>query len=233
MWKMGIPLKIKLFIWKACNDWIPTKGNLGRRGIPCDGICPICSKSLEHTLHALWDCYNLRYARVCGGCQGTLCGGVEIILMSYAELNVRGRRGRTRRAGEGLRNDRGRVLACCAQSCEANYEVECAKVMAVYKGLMYCREIGVEKYIVETDSDSVINQIVTGGSSESRYGGILDSIQGMVSNSRTVSFRCVSAKANRVAWVLAGEAVGLIDRVLWKEVTPMCIKALVEDEQRI
>ncbi|TXG48436.1 hypothetical protein EZV62_027730 [Acer yangbiense] len=142
---------------------------------------------------------------------------------------------RRRRIGFGfiIRNESGRVLACYAQSCEASYEVDCAKAMVVYKGLMFCKEIGVEKFIVETDLDYVINQIGTGGSSDSRYGGILDSIQSLISNSRTVSFRCVSDKANMVAWILAGEAVGFMDRIVWKEVMPRCIMALVEEEQRI
>ncbi|KAI9166133.1 hypothetical protein LWI28_026772 [Acer negundo] len=121
------------------------------------------------------------------------------------------------------RNCRGRVMACGAQSSEANYGVECAKAMAVYKGIIYCREIGVEKYVVETDSESVIKQIVKGDSSD----------QAMVSNSRNVSFQCVSAKANRVAWVLANEALDITDRVVWKDDEPICIKAMVEDDQRI
>ncbi|KAK3193033.1 hypothetical protein Dsin_024343 [Dipteronia sinensis] len=36
MWGLHIPLKIKIFIWKTCHCWIPTKSNLLRRGIQMD-----------------------------------------------------------------------------------------------------------------------------------------------------------------------------------------------------
>ncbi|KAK3230764.1 hypothetical protein Dsin_002645 [Dipteronia sinensis] len=29
-WRVKIPMKVKMFIWKACQDWIPTKINIGR-----------------------------------------------------------------------------------------------------------------------------------------------------------------------------------------------------------
>ncbi|KAK3189610.1 hypothetical protein Dsin_029171 [Dipteronia sinensis] len=32
LWKLSLPLKIKLFIWKACLDWIPTMLNLASHG---------------------------------------------------------------------------------------------------------------------------------------------------------------------------------------------------------
>ncbi|KAK3211950.1 hypothetical protein Dsin_016656 [Dipteronia sinensis] len=38
LWGLAIPLKIKIFVWKACHDWIPTMANLARRDagmLPC------------------------------------------------------------------------------------------------------------------------------------------------------------------------------------------------------
>ncbi|KAK2663091.1 hypothetical protein Ddye_001665 [Dipteronia dyeriana] len=34
LWRIEILLKVKVFIWKACKDWIHTMSNLHRRGIP-------------------------------------------------------------------------------------------------------------------------------------------------------------------------------------------------------
>ncbi|KAK0577853.1 hypothetical protein LWI29_001194 [Acer saccharum] len=64
LWMLEIPLKIKLFIWKVCYDWIPTYVNLGRRGIKCNDKCPVCGKNMESTLHALWHCCKLKYDHV-------------------------------------------------------------------------------------------------------------------------------------------------------------------------
>ena len=54
LWKLGIPPKIRIFIWKCCFHWIPTKLNLATRGVPSDFICPICLRCPESTTHALW-----------------------------------------------------------------------------------------------------------------------------------------------------------------------------------
>ncbi|TXG64288.1 hypothetical protein EZV62_011282 [Acer yangbiense] len=39
LWRTPIPLKIKVFVWRAWHDWIPTRVNLARRGIKLDGEC--------------------------------------------------------------------------------------------------------------------------------------------------------------------------------------------------
>ncbi|KAK0603914.1 hypothetical protein LWI29_010068 [Acer saccharum] len=94
MWKIEIPLKIKIFIWKACFDWIPTRGNLGRRGINCDETYQICGKSRESTLHALWECSKLKYARVwwlpSGKFYKTYFNSVFDLLGFYSKLLTKG-----------------------------------------------------------------------------------------------------------------------------------------------
>ncbi|KAK3218043.1 hypothetical protein Dsin_012013 [Dipteronia sinensis] len=55
-----IPLKVEIFIWKACHEWIPTMINLARLGIVVQPLFPICKKKDETTVHALWGCRNLK-----------------------------------------------------------------------------------------------------------------------------------------------------------------------------
>ncbi|KAK0605965.1 hypothetical protein LWI29_032658 [Acer saccharum] len=105
--------------------------------------------------------------------------------------------------------------------------------MTVYKGLIVGRDMGLVNYVVETDLEIVIKQIGNGGTSEASYGGILDAIQNLVSNARNVAFQFVSSKANRVALALANEVLSITDMAMWKEDAPMCIRAMVEDKQRI
>ncbi|KAK3221989.1 hypothetical protein Dsin_009014 [Dipteronia sinensis] len=38
-WRLKMPSKIKLLIWRACHNWIRTNGNLARRGINVDTLC--------------------------------------------------------------------------------------------------------------------------------------------------------------------------------------------------
>ncbi|KAI9194057.1 hypothetical protein LWI28_002780 [Acer negundo] len=55
---------------------------------------------------------------------------------------------------------------------------------------------------------------------------------GLVSDAKNVEFRFVLSKANRVAFVLANEALKIKDVAVWREDAPMCIREQVEEEQR-
>ena len=39
LWQLRVPNKIKLFVWTACNDALPTMGNLHRRHIAPSDHC--------------------------------------------------------------------------------------------------------------------------------------------------------------------------------------------------
>ncbi|KAK2653785.1 hypothetical protein Ddye_013641 [Dipteronia dyeriana] len=56
LWRLNIPLKVKLFVWRACNNWIPTMVNLEGRGLRVSSRCPVCDYGRETTWHALWGC---------------------------------------------------------------------------------------------------------------------------------------------------------------------------------
>ncbi|KAK6127442.1 hypothetical protein DH2020_038831 [Rehmannia glutinosa] len=42
LWKINVPSRIKLFLWKCCTSTIATSDNLARRGIISSGPCPLC-----------------------------------------------------------------------------------------------------------------------------------------------------------------------------------------------
>ncbi|KAL5555671.1 hypothetical protein UlMin_037907 [Ulmus minor] len=59
-WKLHIPPKIKIFIWKAYHDWIPTGANLANHGVPISKTCLLCHKAHETSSHAVWECKHLK-----------------------------------------------------------------------------------------------------------------------------------------------------------------------------
>ncbi|KAK3189665.1 hypothetical protein Dsin_029226 [Dipteronia sinensis] len=80
-WKLKIPLKVRILVWKACHDWIPTKVNIARRGIRTSNICDGCKIGNETTLHALWNCKRLRDIRgEWNDKKGTLTGNFSNLL---------------------------------------------------------------------------------------------------------------------------------------------------------
>nr|POE90828.1 hypothetical protein CFP56_23122 [Quercus suber] len=60
IWKLKVPGKILLFLWKACTDCLPTKVNLMKRRIMDDSHCELCGRLPEDTKHALWSCEAVR-----------------------------------------------------------------------------------------------------------------------------------------------------------------------------
>ena len=65
-WNIRLPQKVKIFLWKACHNWLPTLGNLARRGVEVEGRCPVCKEKPETTMHALWGCRSIKDIR--GNC---------------------------------------------------------------------------------------------------------------------------------------------------------------------
>ena len=62
MWKMKLPSGVRMFLWRACSEALPTYSNLYRRKIREDRVCPICHVQEETSSHALWDCESARDA---------------------------------------------------------------------------------------------------------------------------------------------------------------------------
>ena len=58
--RIHISFKMKLFIWHACKNWVPTRVNLDQRGVLVDTVCPLCRCGKETMLHALWGCRLLK-----------------------------------------------------------------------------------------------------------------------------------------------------------------------------
>jgi hypothetical protein len=55
IWNLQVPNPVKLFLWRACNNLLPTKENLHRGKIVDDNkYCSCCTREAESVIHALW-----------------------------------------------------------------------------------------------------------------------------------------------------------------------------------
>lgn len=56
IWRLNVPQKIKVFLWRVCMDCIPTRIRLQSRGIECPASCLFCQRNLENAFHYFFTC---------------------------------------------------------------------------------------------------------------------------------------------------------------------------------
>lgn len=56
IWAVKVPPKVKLFVWKACHDILPTRMKLFEKGISHSYSCLWCAEEPETCDHVLWGC---------------------------------------------------------------------------------------------------------------------------------------------------------------------------------
>ncbi|GMY29521.1 putative ribonuclease h protein [Fagus crenata] len=56
LWGLKVPGKVKHFLWRACQEALPTKFHLHKRHIIKEPHCVFCSQAEETTSHVLWAC---------------------------------------------------------------------------------------------------------------------------------------------------------------------------------
>ena len=54
-----MPNKIKHFVWRVCNNALPTKCNLKQRHIAESDVCELCKAAPKDALHALCFCSHV------------------------------------------------------------------------------------------------------------------------------------------------------------------------------
>lgn len=56
IWKLNVPHKVKIFVWRFCRNTISVRSRLSTKGISVPITCPMCSNDVEHLLHVFFDC---------------------------------------------------------------------------------------------------------------------------------------------------------------------------------
>lgn len=62
LWNLGIPHKVRVFLWRFCRNTLPIRILLRGRGVPAPLSCSKCIGEVEHLRHVFFEC---RFAREC------------------------------------------------------------------------------------------------------------------------------------------------------------------------
>ncbi|XP_070660430.1 uncharacterized protein [Malus domestica] len=60
LWTAGVPGKVKICVWRACLDSLPTRLNLCKRRVPVEDGCVVCGCQVESVEHILRHCHVAR-----------------------------------------------------------------------------------------------------------------------------------------------------------------------------
>lgn len=61
LWKLNIPPKIRIFVWRASMDFIPTAINLLNHHVPINDLCSLCKFPYATTSNCLLFCPAIRH----------------------------------------------------------------------------------------------------------------------------------------------------------------------------
>jgi ribonuclease HI len=67
LWKLKVSRSVSLFLWRACNEILPTNKNLFKRKVVPAPVCPLCGVDEESTSHVLWRCPTAQAIWSCCG----------------------------------------------------------------------------------------------------------------------------------------------------------------------
>lgn len=56
LWKLEVPLKVRVFGWKVIKNGLPTRGNRCYRHLDQASVCEVCGVEPEDAFHAIITC---------------------------------------------------------------------------------------------------------------------------------------------------------------------------------
>lgn len=56
LWKLDVPHKIRVFLWRFCRNNVPVKSRLSMKGVRLPLNCPMCNSDVEDLLHVFFAC---------------------------------------------------------------------------------------------------------------------------------------------------------------------------------
>ncbi|KAK3230518.1 hypothetical protein Dsin_002399 [Dipteronia sinensis] len=238
LWRMKIPSKVKIFLWRVSHNWIPIGCNLNKRRIPVDVFCHICCRRPETSFHALWCCPSLKQefhranspeAKLHESADGVN----ERSSNSVASWSPPGSGlfrincdatvdSGTGKVGLGIiiRDGVGVVLACRSMPIMAGFSPLISKALAILYGLLFALDVGLVLCLVETDAQVIANLLRNDADPFMEMGPVVHDIKMLLPSVSSGMVLFVPRKANRAAHSLAKFAFSLDNDKVWLEDCP-------------
>lgn len=56
IWKLKVPQRVKVLIWRATRGCLPAREKLQTRRVQCSILCPFCEINTKNEWHIFFDC---------------------------------------------------------------------------------------------------------------------------------------------------------------------------------
>ncbi|KAK3198140.1 hypothetical protein Dsin_021555 [Dipteronia sinensis] len=126
-----------------------------------------------------------------------------------------------------IRNHCGLIMGSSAQRIEANFSSQIAEAVAILRGIVFAKDMGLLPAVVESDALGVVNLINTGSSISADVGVVLSDILNIISTGGIELVQYVPRMANMVAHSIARMALSISQDCFWVEECPPSVGSLV------
>ncbi|KAL5822912.1 hypothetical protein ACOSQ3_020836 [Xanthoceras sorbifolium] len=221
--ELFLPLKVKLFLWMAAHDWLPSLVSLASRGYLVDDVCPLCKLAFEnHAVHGqlllpagevvAWVSSFLAEFQAAGtrppqssllprpfslwSCPpaGSFTLNIDAsIVVSAGMVGL----------GLAIRDEVGRIRVAGSVCVTVLYDPILAEATAVLHGIRLAIDSGFSPMLVESDALGVINVLKEGVIPCSNLDLIVSDIFQLCFCSSVLSFSFMPRYANKVTDALA------------------------------
>ncbi|KAK9993181.1 hypothetical protein SO802_022884 [Lithocarpus litseifolius] len=234
-------------MWWACKEAIPTKHNLLKRKILNEDRCEQCGMESETTAHALWNCSTLDeiWESTLGFEDQSQLGApnimdlinlthekrknVDLLAMWHpppancVKLKFDGIVFREfGKAGLGVmvHDCQGNVIASLLEQAPLPFSPIIVEAMAAARAITFSQELGITEFMLEGDSEAVINSLRSTEASLTTYGHLLEFAKSTLVTNKCIAFSHIRRSGNRVAHNLAKHARHVRGLPVWVENIP-------------
>ncbi|KAH9698869.1 putative reverse transcriptase/RNA-dependent DNA polymerase [Citrus sinensis] len=204
IWKLNIPEKIKIFIWKVAKNLLSTVENLWKRKIIQEAHCKRCGEGMENIWHALISCKAARKVWH----SSTLASG-------FQDMRSSDMLGELMRLQKNLSRADLELLVTTLWKSKFKGDVSYVEVEAAEWGLCIAKEAGLKPVILETDSQEVANLINKRKASSTEIFWRVQEIQAMMKDFSLFEAKHVPRFCNFCAHSLAKLTLGRANSDVW------------------
>ncbi|XP_042939506.1 uncharacterized protein LOC122274538 [Carya illinoinensis] len=132
-----------------------------------------------------------------------------------------------------VRDSTGEVIAVMAKVQESVFQPVLAELLALWRAVTFCLELGLTAVVFEGDAQSSIKEINSSDENCKWYGQILEDVKSILMDKSSWRVQYVSRKSNQAAHHLGKFALKYVeDEIVWMEEVPECIYSFIAADRQ-